>query len=60
VFVTTGGGPANDTQVFPLLIWRTTFDYLNFGHASALAVVAVIVSALLGASLLAVRRLSTT
>jgi ABC-type sugar transport system permease subunit len=60
VFVTTGGGPANDTQVFPLLIWRTTFDYLNFGHASALAVVAVIVSALLGASLLAVRRLSST
>jgi ABC-type sugar transport system permease subunit len=59
VFVTTGGGPANDTQVFPLLIWRTTFDYLNFGHASALAVAAVIISALLGASLLAVRRAST-
>jgi multiple sugar transport system permease protein len=60
VFVTTGGGPATDTQVFPLLIWRTTFDYLNFGHASALAVVAVIISALLGALLLAIRRLSTT
>lgn len=60
VFVTTGGGPATDTQVFPLLIWRTTFDYLNFGHASALAVVAVIVSAVLGASVLAVRRLSST
>jgi multiple sugar transport system permease protein len=60
VFVTTGGGPATDTQVFPLLIWRTTFDYLNFGHASALAVVAVVVSALLGATLLALRRLSTT
>ena len=60
VFVTTGGGPANDTQVFPLLIWRTTFDYLDFGHASALAVVAVIVSALLGASLLAIRRASST
>jgi multiple sugar transport system permease protein len=60
VFVTTGGGPATDTQVFPLLIWRTTFDYLNFGHASALAVVAVIISALLGTSLLAIRRASTT
>jgi len=60
VFVTTGGGPATDTQVFPLLIWRTTFDYLNFGHASALAVVAIIVSALLGASLLAIRRASST
>jgi multiple sugar transport system permease protein len=58
VFVTTGGGPGNDTQVFPLLIWRTAFDYLNFGQASALAVVAVLISAALGASLLAVRRLS--
>jgi multiple sugar transport system permease protein len=58
VFVTTGGGPGNDTQVFPLLIWRTAFDFLNFGQASALAVVAVLVSAALGASLLAIRRLS--
>ena len=58
VFVTTGGGPGNDTQVFPLLIWRTAFDFLNFGQASALAVLAVVVSAALGASLLAIRRLS--
>jgi multiple sugar transport system permease protein len=58
VFATTGGGPGNDTQVFPLLIWRTAFDYLNFGQASALAVVAVIISAALGATLLAVRRVS--
>lgn len=55
VFVTTGGGPANETQVFPLLIWRTAFDYLNFGQASALAVVAVLISAVLGAALLATR-----
>jgi multiple sugar transport system permease protein len=58
VFATTGGGPGTDTQVFPLLIWRTAFDYLNFGQASALAVVAVILSAVLGASLLAIRRAS--
>lgn len=58
VFVTTGGGPGTETQVFPLLIWRTAFDYLNFGQASALAVAAVAISALLGASLLAIRRLS--
>ena len=58
VFVTTGGGPGNDTQVFPLLIWRTAFDFLNFGQASALAVVAVLVSAALGASLLGIRRIS--
>jgi multiple sugar transport system permease protein len=60
VFVTTGGGPGNDTQVFPLLIWRTAFDYLHFGQASALAVVAVLISAVLGASLLAIRRASRT
>jgi ABC-type sugar transport system permease subunit len=58
VFVTTGGGPANDTQVFPLLIWRTAFDSLNFGQASALSVVAVLISAVLGAALLAMRRAS--
>jgi multiple sugar transport system permease protein len=58
VFVTTGGGPGTDTQVFPLLIWRTAFDFLNFGQASALAVVAVLISAALGASLLAIRKLS--
>lgn len=58
VFVTTGGGPANETQVFPLLIWRTAFDYLNFGQASALAVVAVLISAVLGAALLWTRRAS--
>ena len=60
VFVTTGGGPGTDTQVFPLLIWRTAFDYLHFGQAAALAVVAVLISAVLGASLLAVRRTSST
>ena len=56
VFVTTGGGPANETQVFPLLIWRTAFDYLHFGQASALAVVAILISAALGAALLGIRR----
>lgn len=58
VFATTGGGPGTATQVFPLLIWRTAFDHLNFGRASALAVVAVLVSALFGAALLARRRTS--
>ncbi len=59
VFATTGGGPANETQVFPLLIWRTAFDYLNFGQASALAAVAIVVATALGAGLLALRRTST-
>lgn len=58
VVVTTGGGPGADTQVFPLLIWKTAFDQLHFGQAAALAVVAVFVSALLGIGLLALRRAS--
>jgi len=58
VFVTTGGGPGTDTLVFPLLIWKTAFDFLNFGHASALAIVAVLISAALGAAVLAIRRIS--
>lgn len=55
VFVTTGGGPGNDTQVFPLLIWKTAFEQLNYGQAAALAVVAVLASAVLGAGLLTLR-----
>jgi multiple sugar transport system permease protein len=58
VFVTTGGGPGYDTQVLPLLIWKTAFEQLTFGRAAALSVVAVGISALLGAGLLAIRRRS--
>jgi multiple sugar transport system permease protein len=59
VFVTTGGGPGNDTQVFPLLIWKTAFEQLNYGPAAALAMVAVLASAVLGAGLLALRGRTT-
>jgi len=55
VYMTTGGGPGNATEVFPLLIWKTAFSHLRFGQASALAVVAVLISALL-AGILLVRR----
>lgn len=56
VFMTTGGGPGNDTQVFPLLVWKTAFDHLRFGQASALAVTAILISLLLSGILLLVRR----
>ena len=52
VFATTGGGPGDDTMVFPLYIWRTAFSNLHFGEASALAVIAIIISGLLGGALL--------
>jgi len=56
VYITTGGGPGNATEVLPLLIWKTAFSHLHFGKASALAVVAILISALLGAILVIRRR----
>jgi len=56
VYMTTGGGPGNATEVFPLLIWKTAFSHLHFGKSSALAVVAILISALLGATLVTKRR----
>jgi len=48
VYVMTGGGPGVQTLVFPLLIWKVAFFHLYFGRASALAVIAIAVSAILG------------
>ncbi len=55
VYMTTGGGPGDATEVFPLLIWKTAFGHLRFGEASALAVVAILISAAFGGVLM-VRR----
>lgn len=52
VYMTTGGGPGNASEVFPLLIWKIAFSYLHFGKSSALAVVAILISVVLGAALL--------
>ena len=56
VLGTTGGGPGNDTQVFPLLIWQTGFTNLHFGEAASLAIFAIVISALLGWLLMLFRR----
>lgn len=56
VFATTAGGPGQDTMVFPLYIWRTAFVTLHFGYAAALAIIAIVISAALGASLLMINR----
>lgn len=56
VYMTTGGGPGNDTEVFPLLVWKTAFDHLRFGQASTLAVAAILISLILSGILLLVRR----
>jgi ABC-type sugar transport system permease subunit len=60
VFATTGGGPDRQTMVFPLYIWRTAFSSLHFGAASALAVLAIIISGLWGVGLLFLDRSEST
>jgi multiple sugar transport system permease protein len=39
IFVMTGGGPANSTQIISSYIFTTAFRKLDFGYASAIAVV---------------------
>lgn len=60
ILATTGGGPGQASMVFPLYVWRTAFVSLHFGEASALAVIAIVVSGIIGVSLLAVNRRSAS
>lgn len=49
VFLITGGGPADETQVLLTYMYRQAFDFLDFGYGSALAfTLTVIVLALSG------------
>jgi ABC-type sugar transport system permease subunit len=56
ILATTGGGPGQASMVFPLYIWRTAFVSLDFGSASALAVIAIIISGAIGLTVLAINR----
>ncbi|MCC6494875.1 MAG: sugar ABC transporter permease [Propionibacteriaceae bacterium] len=51
VFATTGGGPGDDTRVFPLLIWRTAFTHLDFGTSAAQALAALAISLVFGTAM---------
>jgi multiple sugar transport system permease protein len=42
IYVMTSGGPGTATQTLPLLGWKIGFNYFNFGQASALAVIMLI------------------
>lgn len=44
VKVMTDGGPMRFTELLSLLIYRTTFEYYDFGYASAMAVLMLIVT----------------
>jgi len=43
VFVMTGGGPGNATEVIPTYIYRTGIKYFRVGFASSLAILFIIV-----------------
>lgn len=42
IYVMTTGGPGTATQTLPLLGWKIGFNYFNFGQASALAVIMLV------------------
>lgn len=48
IFVTTGGGPANATQVLGTYTYTQAFSFGNMGYANAMAVVLLVTAALLG------------
>jgi len=47
IFVLTGGGPANSTQVLSMFIYKQAFQNYNFGLAGAASVVLFIITAVL-------------
>ena len=56
IFVMTGGGPANSTQILSTYIFTTAFRKLDFGYASAIAVVLLVILLLYALILLQVRK----
>jgi len=56
IWVMTGGGPVNATEVLPTLAYRETFERFNFGEGAAVSVVMLLI--LLAVSLLYVRTTS--
>lgn len=43
-FVLTGGGPANATEVIPILVYRFAFEQFAYGYSSALAVIMTVIN----------------
>lgn len=56
IFIMTGGGPANSTQILSTYIFTTAFKKLDFGYASALAVALLFLLFVYAVVLLALRR----
>ncbi len=43
IYIMTGGGPVNSTNMLLFDPWQTLFSYLDFGRASAISVILVVV-----------------
>ncbi|HKI56837.1 MAG TPA: sugar ABC transporter permease [Trueperaceae bacterium] len=56
IYVMTGGGPANATNVATFQTYLTTFKFLKFGYGAAMAVIIVVLS--LGIAFFYVRMIS--
>ncbi|WP_223423950.1 carbohydrate ABC transporter permease [Tateyamaria pelophila] len=56
IYVMTGGGPANSTQIISSYIFTTAFRRLDFGYASAIAVVLLILLMIYAVILLVIRK----
>jgi multiple sugar transport system permease protein len=56
VYIMTGGGPANSTQILPTYIFTTAFRKLDFGYASAISVVLLLLLLLYAGILLRMRQ----
>ena len=55
IFVMTGGGPANSTQILSTYVFTTAFRKLDFGYASAIAVALLVLLLLYALLLMAAR-----
>jgi multiple sugar transport system permease protein len=44
IYLLTGGGPVISTQTLPLMIYKEAFQLFNFGRASAVAVLMLLIS----------------
>ena len=53
VFMLTGGGPANATNLVSIYIYKMFSQHTNLGYASAMAVVVTLVLVVLGLIILA-------
>lgn len=43
IYILTGGGPGNSTELISLFIWRKAFRFYDFGYSSALSIITYLI-----------------